>query len=160
MDWNLDLSKPIYKMPCIFWVSADIAHDVYVLSCKSSGSGNGNKEDDLVAYQNACVLNYKTSVMLNKIFRNIRENDNLDAIEESDDEEDFEDIREDKYVDLEKRVLMECHFHMKFRKWVPICIIDSTTENIKRVPKIDQLCRIDKPTNQTTRPHYQNKIIE
>lgn len=36
--------------------------------------------------------------MMNKLFRKIKENDNLDSIEESDDELEFEDQREDKYV--------------------------------------------------------------
>jgi hypothetical protein len=60
---------------------------------------------------------------MNGIFRNIRENRNLDLIEESDDEEDFENIREDKYVDLNKTVLIECMFHQKFKKWVPVRVV-------------------------------------
>ena len=48
------------------------------------------------------IPDYKTSVMLNKIFRKIRENDNLDYIEESDDEDDFQNTEPDKYVDLKK----------------------------------------------------------
>ena len=35
---------------------------------------------------------------MNNIFRNIKENTNLDALEESDDEEEFENISLDKYV--------------------------------------------------------------
>ena len=34
---------------------------------------------------------------------------NLDALEESDDEDEFENINDDKYVDLDKCVKMECH---------------------------------------------------
>jgi len=56
---------------------------------------------------------------MNSLFRNIKENSNLDFIEESDDEEDFENIAVDKYVDLEKTLIMECIFHPKFKKWVP-----------------------------------------
>ena len=66
------------------------------------------------------IPDYKTSIMLNKIFRKIRENDNLDYIEESDTEEDFQNTDVDKYVDLKKIVLFECKFHRKFKKWYPI----------------------------------------
>ena len=38
----------------------------------------------------AAIPDYKTSVLLNKVFRNIKENDNLDALEESDNEDEFE----------------------------------------------------------------------
>jgi hypothetical protein len=62
---------------------------------------------------------------MNNIFRKIKENDNLDAIEESDDEEDFENIDYDKYVDLKKYVFMECKFSMKFKKWIPTRVCDA-----------------------------------
>mgnify|MGYP003328747202 CR=1 FL=1 len=45
------------------------------------------------------IPDYKTSVMMNNIFRKIKENKNLDYIEESDDEDDFQNIDIDKYVD-------------------------------------------------------------
>ena len=54
----------------------------------------------------ACIPDFTTSVKMNKLFRNIKENKNLDALEESDDEEEFEDTSEDKYVDLSKNILM------------------------------------------------------
>ena len=60
---------------------------------------------------------------MNNIFRNIKENKNLDLIEESDDEDDFENTNVDKYVDLNKTVLMECIFHNRFKKWIPIKIV-------------------------------------
>jgi len=83
---------------------------------------------DVVYFQHSLIMNYKTSILLNGIFRNIRENRCLDLIEESDDESDFENVREDKYVDLEKRVLMECVFHSKFRKWMPVGVVESELE--------------------------------
>ena len=39
---------------------------------------------------------------MNKIFRNIKENDKLDALEESDDEDEFENDKSDKFVYLDK----------------------------------------------------------
>jgi len=111
MNWRFDFSKPAYRKTAYFYVRADTMFDVYFLGAL--------QENTIVYCQNALVQNYKTSVFLNGIFRNIRENANIDAIEESDDEDDFEDVRENKYVDLEKEVVMECTFHYKFKKWMP-----------------------------------------
>lgn len=60
---------------------------------------------------------------MNNIFRKIKENANLDLLEESDDEDDFEDTRTDKYVDLSKVVRMKCQYTHKFKKWIPIEIV-------------------------------------
>ena len=103
-----DFKKPQYRKPTVFEVRADAQFDIYRLYV-----ANGQY------YGLAYIPNYKTSVMMNGIFRIIRENRNLDALEESDDEEDFQDCRSNKYVDLEKRVNMECVFHPKFKRWVP-----------------------------------------
>jgi len=45
-----------------------------------------------------------------------------DGIEESDDEDDFENIQHDKYVDLKKKIRMECVYDRKFRRWTPLKI--------------------------------------
>ena len=66
---------------------------------------------------------YKRSVELNSIFRHIKENKSLDALEESDDEAEFEDVREDRHVDLQKTVLMRCVYHKRFQKWEPVQIV-------------------------------------
>jgi hypothetical protein len=58
--------------------------------------------------------------MMNRLFRNIKENANLDALEESDDEEEFEDDRPDKFVFLDKSYNMVCIWNNKFKKWAPI----------------------------------------
>ena len=62
---------------------------------------------------------YDTSVMLNKLFRKIKENANLDALEESDDEEEFEDVRVDKFVKLNASFKMVCEYVPKINKWIP-----------------------------------------
>ena len=56
---------------------------------------------------------------MNKLFRNIKENDNLDYIEESDDEDDFQNTEPDKYVKLQKSLQIECIFNSKFKGWIP-----------------------------------------
>lgn len=111
--YKMILNKPQYKMTTVFEIRADLQYDIYHLFAYG-------RNNSTVYYNLSYVPNYKTSVMLNTIFRNIRENKNLDYIEESDDEDDFENIQEDKYVDLKKKVRMECVYDRKFRRWTPI----------------------------------------
>jgi hypothetical protein len=59
---------------------------------------------------------------MNKLFRIIKENDNLDALEESDDEEEFENENSDKFVKLDKSEKMVCQYNYKFKRWVPVKI--------------------------------------
>ena len=96
----------------IFKVKADIQNDIYHLYCMEN-----NKE---IFYNIAYIPDYKTSVMMNKLFRNIKENDNLDLLEESDDEEEFQNENIDRFVDMNKAYLMICKFNHKFKKWYPV----------------------------------------
>jgi len=105
-------TKPQYRLPTIFHVCADIQYDIYHLFAYG-------KSKSLIYYDLAYIPNYKTSIFMNSLFRKIRENQNLDSIEESDDESDFQNDAEDKYVDLHKILAIECRFHSKFRRWVP-----------------------------------------
>ena len=57
---------------------------------------------------------------MNNIFRNIRENKDLDYLEESDDDEDFQNINEDKFVNLNKSANILCEYNYRFKKWVPL----------------------------------------
>jgi len=106
--------KPINKIQTksfpkmkMFLVKPDLQNDIYHLY------EDGKYVD--VAY----IPDYKTSVMMNRLFRKIKENENLDALEESDDEEEFENDKEDRFVYLEKELKMQCYLHSKFRKWCP-----------------------------------------
>lgn len=117
MPVRMTMSKPQYKYPTIFQVTADIQFDIYHLFAYG-------RNNERMYYNVAYIPDYKTSVFLNGVFRKIRENDNLDYIEESDDEDDFQNIKEDKYVDVNKTVLFECMFHRKFKKWVPMRIME------------------------------------
>ena len=91
----MDFLKPQYKYNTTFEVKADIDYDIYHLFAYGAKAKP-------IYYNVMYIPDYKTSVMLNKIFRKIRENDNLDYIEESDDEDDFQNTEPDKYVDLKK----------------------------------------------------------
>jgi hypothetical protein len=64
----------------------------------------------------ACIPDYKTSVFMNQIFRNIKENANLDLLEESDDEND------EDFVYLDREYKMMCKYNKQFKKWVPISL--------------------------------------
>ena len=105
--------KPQYKYNAVFMVKADIQFDIYHLYAYGA-----NKSQVYCGL--AGIPTYKTSMVMNGLFRNIRENRNIDYIEESDDEEDFENTQLDKYVSMEKMIPMECSFHKRFKKWVPL----------------------------------------
>ena len=96
----------------IFNVTADLQPDIYYLHPLIT---TPSQQVKLVAY----IPNYDTSSMMNKLFRNIKENANLDALEESDDEEEFENNQVDKFVFLDRTYKMECVYNYKFKKWVP-----------------------------------------
>jgi|TARA_B100001057_G_C22845507_1_gene948882 hypothetical protein len=72
-------------------------------------------------HDNALIPNYKTSVKMNTIFRNIKENINLDYLEESDSEDEFENISEDKYIKIKSKII-DCVYNLKFKLWVPVNI--------------------------------------
>ena len=111
--------KPVIKVNTttlpskqIFKVKAALSADTYHLYSPTDNKLIGT----------AVVPTYKYSVLLNSLFRNIKENTNLDLLEESDEEEEFENTQLDKFVDLEKTILMECVYLKRFQKWQPIKI--------------------------------------
>ena len=98
----------------VFKVKAELGADKYMLYT------NDNK-----MFEQALVSSYKSSVLLNSLFRNIKENTNLDLLEESDDEDEFENTELDRFVDLEKTVLMECVYSKRFKKWEPVKVVST-----------------------------------
>ena len=98
----------------IFRVSPQIQTDIYNLFVYKDGQEE--------FYDIAFIPDYVTSVLMNKLFRNIKENSNLDALEESDDEKEFENEKEDKYVFLDRSFKMNCQYNYKFKKWVPLSL--------------------------------------
>ena len=119
---NKEFNKKDCRKEAIFKITPDIDPDMYNLFIYKDG-----KEE---YYDSAFISDYKTSVMMNKLFRNIKENDNLDAIEESDNEEDFEDIREDKYVYLDRSFNMICEYNSKFKRWCPMRLANESDKII------------------------------
>ena len=111
----------------IFKVKPGLAADNYLLY---------TADDSL--YDTAIISSYKCSVMMNSLFRNIKENTNLDLLEESDDEDEFENTEIDKFVDLEKTFHMECVYSKKFKKWQPVKIVSEKVlpTSLKELPII------------------------
>jgi hypothetical protein len=107
-------SNEIYK---VFFIKPDLQNDIYYLY------HNTTTNFDIISKELAHIPDYKTSVLMNKLFRNIKENINLDSLEESDEEDEFENIQIDKFVDLNKIIQMRCIFNYKFKKWVPISVV-------------------------------------
>jgi hypothetical protein len=111
---NKVYANKVYE--AVFIVKATLDADMYDLYVQNAAA--------LVKYGSAMIPTYKRSVMLNKLFRHIKENFNLDCLEESDTEEEFEDMRENKYVDLEKTLSMRCIYVPRFRKWEPVHVVE------------------------------------
>jgi len=97
----------------IFICKPDIQNDIYHLY---------TPDNQYVGL--AAIPDYKTSIMMNKLFRIIKENNDLDALEESDDEEEFENSNVDKFVYLDRSYKMVCNFNNKFKKWIPNKIVE------------------------------------
>jgi len=106
-----------FSNKAVFKVKASLAADNYQLYT-----------NDDQFYETAMIPTYKCSVMMNALFRNIKENANLDLLEESDDDDDFENTQIDKFVDLAKTVIMECVYSKRFKKWQPVKIISNPTK--------------------------------
>ena len=110
----------------VFKIKPDIQFDIYYLYCL-------NERDEEEFYNIAHIPDYKTSVFMNNLFRNIKENANLDALEESDSEEEFENVNIDKFVNLDKAYKMKCKYNYKFKKWEPIQLAKDTDKIVKIV---------------------------
>jgi hypothetical protein len=120
------------KREIVFKIIPDVQNDIYHLYCL-------NALDKEVFFDTAFIPNFTTSVMMNKLFRNIKENDNLDKLEESDDEEEFENEKEDRFVYLERSYNMACLFNNKFKKWYPIKLASDISPIVQET-KLKSFC--------------------
>ena len=135
----------------VFRVTADIQNDVYHLFAY-----DGRTRE--YTYVNIAYIGSRTlSVYMNKLFRNIRENDNVDYGEESEDEDTFQNVNPDKYVDLKKEYKMNCVFHNKFKKWVPVSVVDSGAHCVN-INDLIARAYIERPySNNQARPYSNNQ---
>ena len=100
----------------LFMVSPQFRVDMYTLRCPIT---------NVVEPEPAHVGDYKTSVLLNSIFRTVRENASLDAAEESEDEEVFQASQQmhiEGYISSSSppEMAMICTYNYKFKRWVPL----------------------------------------
>ena len=143
---NRPNDRRIMKRDIVFMITPDIQNDIYYVNCLNNKL---TQEQHGIAH----IPDYNTSVMMNKLFRIIKENDNLDALEESDDEEEFENENLDKFVRLNKSTKMVCQFNHKFKKWVPIKLAD---ENASLITK-DELSHIYSGFEQNKKKYQYRK---
>ena len=104
-----------------FQIQPTIQPDIYKLYCY-------NNNNNLFLYGLSHISSFKNSVYLNSLFRNIKENRNLDLLEESDDDEEFENINLDKYI-KNISINMKCKYINKFKSWEPVA---RTNDNISK----------------------------
>jgi hypothetical protein len=135
------LSKQLFIKPdddmltniqAAFIIRPNVQNDIYELFVRSTVKSPQTKQshdDEFVFHAFAHIPNYKTSVMMNNLFRTIKENQRLDSMEESDDECEFENIDQDKFVSLRTEYKMICKLNKKFCKWVPISIVDTSSSS-------------------------------
>ena len=123
---RFDFSKPAFRYPAVFNVTADPQLDLYHLY--AYGGPNNAVYCGL-----AGVQSFKTSIFMNKLFRRIRENENLDLAEESEDESDFENMDTNKYVNLDTILQIECVFNQKHKKWIPVRLSKDKLTHIEKL---------------------------
>ena len=111
------MDEMLTNIQSTFIVRPNIQNDIYELFVMPS------RGREPVFHNFAHIPSYKTSVMMNRLFRNIAENQSLDALEESEDEIEFENTEPDKYVSLHKEYIMMCRFHKRFCRWVPFQVV-------------------------------------
>ena len=97
-----------FESYAVFKVNATLDDDMYDLFTNKGFHGKANIPD------------YKTSVFMNSLFRNIKENDDLDLLEMSDDEDEFEDVSIDKFLLKNKTYNIKCVYNSKYKSWVPL----------------------------------------
>jgi hypothetical protein len=118
-----------YNIFANFLIKTTIAPDTYKIYAL--------KNHKLFEHTFLLISSYKKSVFMNKLFRNIKENNNLDYLEESDDEEEFENISENKFIFLEKEYIFRCVFNRKLGLWEPDEIVDDQISNINDILEIE-----------------------
>ena len=115
------------NIQAVFIVRPNVQNDIYELFVKTAR--HPAAAASCVFHNFAHIPNYKTSVMMNALFRKIKENARLDTMEESDDDDEFENTDQDKFVSLKTEYKMVCRLNKKFCRWVPISIVCGTNGN-------------------------------
>mgnify|MGYP001172214373 FL=1 len=118
-----------YNIFANFLIKPMIAPDTYKIIAL--------KNHKLIEHSYLLISSYNKSVFMNKLFRNIKENENLDYIEESDDDEEFENISENKFI-LKKEYIFRCVLNRKLKLWEPVEIIKDKISNLNDILEIEK----------------------
>lgn len=113
------------KITAVFKITANLTDDIYNLYISD------NNEETFYDY--SLINSYKLSKYMNKLFRRIKENNNLDYLLESDEEDEFENIDTFKFIQLNKEYNFECVYNEKFKKWIPDKISKKTIVDKKQL---------------------------
>tara|TARA_B110000285_G_scaffold222113_1_gene275905 strand:+ start:7 stop:942 length:936 start_codon:yes stop_codon:yes gene_type:complete len=97
----------------VFLVKPTETNDIYTLY-------GTDKTKQRTKIGTACIKTYESSVLMNSLFRTIKENENLDALEESDDEDDINLNNDDNFVHMDREYEMVCEYNNRFNKWCPV----------------------------------------
>lgn len=106
--------KPQYRQTTVFLVEADEEADIYHLYAMNR-----------VYCGVAAIISLSHSKQMNVLFRTYGKKTVLDYLDESDDEDSFQNIRSDKYIYPGKQLHMECVFSKSFQKWIPLTAMDN-----------------------------------
>jgi len=110
---------------CVFLVKANIEPDSYTLFGKDTVNYDNNKLQRIGV---ALIPSYQDSIRMNTLFRRIKENMNIDSIEDSEDEDDFENVEPTKYLLPNVEYKMYCSFSNISNRWIPESIAPPDTE--------------------------------
>ena len=119
-----------FNMFANFLLTAEINPDTYTIKVM--------KNNKYISHGYALITSYKQSVYMNNIFRIIKENKNLDYLEESDDEEEFENIDINKFIDVDKKVIFRCVYNRKYKLLSPIEIVNGSISSINDIMNIEK----------------------
>jgi len=103
---------PPGQQTAVLVAQASVHPDIYTLYVQGQGA--------LESVGRAVVPSLKTSVLMNGLLRKIKENSNLDLLEESDSDEEFEDVSDDKYVFPDRHVAVRCRYSARHGGWEPL----------------------------------------
>ena len=150
---DLDFGSNAYKSEAVFRVMADIQSDIYLLYAYNDAAETKFDFVDI-----AYIGSYKDRVFMNSLFRNIRENLNIDYGEESEDEDMFQNTNVDKYVDLKREYRMVCSFHQKFKKWVPLRTVDAKSRcvNLSLLVRMQGQTQVQRQEQRSYHNHNHN----
>lgn len=140
--------KPTYQnIHTVFLVQADVSYDIYKLHCigqRIYDNPNHRRvsvgECSWIFYQYALVPDLTSSIFMNTLFHNIRENENLDYIEESDTDAGSTDqpiTQIPSNDDLSRKLLIECSFDWNRKQWIPHTLVEFS--QIYRVPCVSDI---------------------